>query len=152
VHGEDIGAVVCIGERDRDRHLAAQRGICRLELDHFDNLLVRHELHEAAMVCVGVRGRLAGPGRRVIRERNPERATFAGVERMHVAGHAGRHHPRRDRARIEKRAINDRAGRVQAATDAGRVHARTLARAARRATRRPGGRIVPSNATLSRRS
>src|SRR5438874_13314593 len=26
---------------------AAQRGILRLELDHFDNLLVRHELHEA---------------------------------------------------------------------------------------------------------
>jgi hypothetical protein len=44
VHGEDIGAAVCIGEGDRDRHLAAQRGICRLELDHFDNLLVRHEL------------------------------------------------------------------------------------------------------------
>jgi hypothetical protein len=50
---------------------------------------------------------------------------------MHVAGHAGRHHPRRDRARIEKRAIDDRAGRVHAATDAGRAHARTLARAAK---------------------
>jgi len=113
---------------------------------------VRRELHEAAVVCVGVRGRLAGPGRRVVRERDPERATFAGVERMHVAGHAGRHLPRRDRALIEKRAINDRAGRVHAAIDAGRVHARTLARAARRATRRPGGRIVPSNVMpLSRR-
>jgi len=27
VHGEDVSAAVCIGERDRDRHLAAQRGI-----------------------------------------------------------------------------------------------------------------------------
>jgi len=33
VHGDHFGAAVCIGERDRDRHLAAQRGICRLELD-----------------------------------------------------------------------------------------------------------------------
>jgi hypothetical protein len=63
VHGEDIGAAaVCIGERDRDRHLATQRGICRLELDYFDNLLICHELHEAAVVRVGVRGRLASPG------------------------------------------------------------------------------------------
>jgi hypothetical protein len=41
-----------IGQRDRDRHLATQRGICRLELDHFDDLLVRHKLHKAAMVRV----------------------------------------------------------------------------------------------------
>ena len=39
---------------------------------------------------------------------------------------AGRHLPRRDRARIEERAIDDRAGRVHAAADAGRAHARTL--------------------------
>ena len=101
MHSEDIGAAVCISKRDRDRHLATQRGICRLELDHFDNLLVRHELHEVAVVRVGVRGRLAGPGRRVVRERDPERATFAGVELVHVTGHAGRHPPRRDRARID---------------------------------------------------
>src|SRR5207249_11810644 len=111
---------------------AAQRGVCRLELDHFDNLLVYHELHEAAVVRVGVRGRLADPGRRVVRQRDPERATFAGVERMHVAGHAGRHHPSRDRARSEKRAIEARAGRVYMPTDAGRAHARTLAREGRR--------------------
>jgi hypothetical protein len=65
---------------------------------------------EAAMVRVAVRGRLADARRRVVRERDSERATFAGVERMHEAGHAGRHHPRRHRARIEKRAIDDRAG------------------------------------------
>ena len=135
----DIGATACIGERVRDRHLAAQRGICRLELDHFDNLLVRYELHEAAVERVRVRSRLAGPSGCGVRERDPERATFAGVERMHVAGHAGRHHPRRDRARIEKRAIDERGGRIHAATDAGRVHNPTLAPAARRATRRPGG-------------
>jgi len=78
----------------------------------------------------------AGRGRRIVLERDPERTTFAGVERIHVAGHASGDHPGRDRARIEKRAINNRAGRVHAATDAGRTHARTLARAARRATRR----------------
>jgi len=61
VHGEDIGAAAWIGERDRDRHLAVQRGICRLELHHFDNLLVRHELHEAAVVRVGVCGRSCRP-------------------------------------------------------------------------------------------
>jgi hypothetical protein len=102
--------------------ISAQRGIDRLELDHFHNLLVGHEVYEAAVVRVGVSGRLAGPGRRVVRERDPERATFAGVERMHVAGHAGRHHPHRYRARVEKRAIDDRAGGVHVATDAGRAH------------------------------
>jgi hypothetical protein len=61
VHGEDIGAAVCIGEHVPDRHLAAQRGICRFELDYFDNLLVPHQLHEAAVEGVGVRGRLAAP-------------------------------------------------------------------------------------------
>jgi hypothetical protein len=40
---------------------ALQCGICRLELVHLDNLLVRHELHETAVVRVGVRGRFAGP-------------------------------------------------------------------------------------------
>ena len=54
MHGKDIGAG---GERDRDRHLATRRRICRLELDHFDNLLVRHELHERAVVRVGLRVR-----------------------------------------------------------------------------------------------
>src|SRR5213593_4684780 len=111
-----------LDERDRDRHLAAQRGICGLELDHFDNPFVRHELHEAAAVRVGVRGRLAPLRRCVIGERDSEGATFAGVERMDVAGHAGRHHLLRDRARIEQRAIHARAGRVHAAPDAGRAH------------------------------
>lgn len=60
-----------------DRDPAAQRGVCRLELD--DNLLVRHELDQAAGERVSVRGRLAGPGRRVVRERDPERAAFAAV-------------------------------------------------------------------------
>ena len=83
-----------------------------------------------AVVRVGVRGRLASPGRRVVGERDPERATFPWVERMYLAGHAGRYHPCRDCARIEKRAIDDRAGRVHVATDAVRTHARTLALAA----------------------
>jgi hypothetical protein len=41
--------------------ISPQRGIRRFELDHFDNQLVLHELHEAAVVRVGVRARLAGP-------------------------------------------------------------------------------------------
>jgi hypothetical protein len=39
VEGEHFGAAVGIGERDR--HLAAQRRIFRLELDRCDDLLVR---------------------------------------------------------------------------------------------------------------
>jgi len=58
---------------------------------------------------------------------HPERATFAGVELMHVARHAGPHHRRRDRVCIEKRAIDDRAGCVHVATNVGLVHAGTLA-------------------------
>jgi hypothetical protein len=34
VQGEDFSSAVCIGERGRDGHLAAHRGIRRLELDH----------------------------------------------------------------------------------------------------------------------
>jgi len=74
------------------------------------------------MERVGVRGRLASPGRCVVAERDPERATFAGVERTHVAGNAVRHHPRRDSARIEKRAIDVRAGSVHVTIDARRPH------------------------------
>src|SRR6266536_1197281 len=79
-----------------------------VEVVEFDNLLVRHEPHEAAVERVGVRRGLARPGRLVVGERDPERATFAPVERMDVAGHAGRYHPRRDRARVEQRAIDGR--------------------------------------------
>jgi len=46
---------------------------------------------------------------------------------MHLARHAGRHYPRRHRARIEERAIDHRARRVHVLTDAGRTHVRTLA-------------------------
>jgi hypothetical protein len=66
VQSEEISAAVCIGEHDRDRHLAPHRGIVRLELVHFDNLLVGHELREVTVIRVGVRGRLAGFGRCVV--------------------------------------------------------------------------------------
>jgi hypothetical protein len=59
VDGDEVN--VCIGKRDGDRHLAAQRGVLRLELVHFDDLLVRNEPHEATVVRVGLRRRLAGP-------------------------------------------------------------------------------------------
>ena len=79
MYGKDIGAAVCVRERDGDRHLAPQCRILRLELAHLDDLLVRHELHEAAVVRVGVQGRLTGPGRRVVRERDAEGAAFASL-------------------------------------------------------------------------
>src|SRR5688572_5535835 len=47
---------------------------------------------------------------------------------MHVAGHAGRHHPASDRARIEKRAIDSRARRFDVLADTGHVHAQALTR------------------------
>jgi hypothetical protein len=78
---------------------------------------------------VRVRRCLAGC-RRVIRERDPERPTFAGVECMHVAAHSGRNLPRRDRARNKKRAIEHLAGCVYVASDAGRAHRQKLAGAA----------------------
>ena len=109
-------------------------GSAVFKLDYFDNLLVCHELYQPAVVRVGMCGRLAGCRRRAVRERDSERTTFAGVEHMHVTGHAGRHYPPRNRARIENRAINDRAGRVNVLTDASRAHARTLTCAVRRAT------------------
>ncbi len=65
------------------------------------NLLVGNELREAAMVRVGVRARLTRPSWCVVREGDPERPSFAGVELMHLAGHPGRHLPHRDRTRVE---------------------------------------------------
>ena len=77
MHDEKIGAAICISKRCSHRHLPAEFGICCLELDHFNYLSVRHKLHEVAVVRVGMRGRLAGHGRRIVRERDTERATFA---------------------------------------------------------------------------
>ena len=88
MYGEHIRAAARITERERDHHLAAQRGISRLELHHFDYLLIGYELDEVAVVRVRMRSRLAGPGRRVLGERDSEQTTFASVEHMHVASHA----------------------------------------------------------------
>ncbi len=120
MYGDHVGAAVCISERERHHHFAAHRGIGRLELHHFDHLVIWYELDEVAVVRVGVRGRLAGSGRLVVCERYSEQTTFASVERMHVASHAIRHHPCRDRTRIEKRAIDVWAGGVHMATGTGR--------------------------------
>ncbi len=99
---EDISAAVSIGERGRHGHRPAKSGICGFELEHFDHLFVRHELCEVAVVGVGVGCRLASPTRRVVRERDPEQAAFAGIEFMYAAAHAGWHPPFRDRARIQE--------------------------------------------------
>ena len=69
------------------------------------------------MKCISVRSSLARAGRFVIREGDAEVTTFASVELMHVAGHAGRNHPGRDGVRIQKRAIDTRARRVHVATN-----------------------------------
>ena len=55
--------------------------------------------------------------RRVVGERDPEGAAFAGVEGMHVTAHAVRHFPLRDGARIEEGAINARARGVNVAAN-----------------------------------
>src|SRR5574341_408110 len=118
MYGEHIRAAPRISERERDHHLAAHRGIGRLELHHFDHLLIWYELYEVAVVRVDVRGHLAGPGGLVVCERDSEQTTFASIEHMHVASHANRHHPCRDRSRVEKRAIDVCARRVHVATGA----------------------------------
>ena len=84
------------------------------------------ELDEMAVVRVGVRGRFAGPRRLVVGERDTEQSTFTSVKHMHVAGHTSRHHPRRDRLRIEKRAIDVWARCIHVTTDMGRAGSHKL--------------------------
>src|SRR5438034_8580804 len=99
-HLEKIGTAVGISERDGDGHLATQGRIFRLELVHFDDPLVRHELHEAAAIRVGVSGRLAGPGRHVVlRER-----------RTHARGRSCQWAPSRWLPRVD-REVRDRRSR-----------------------------------------
>ncbi len=86
--------------------LALHLRIGRLELSDFDDLLIRHELDEVPMVLVRMGRRLAGSSSCVLRERDAERTTFAGAKRMHMTGHAVRHHPCRDRLCIDKRTID----------------------------------------------
>src|SRR5216683_487497 len=81
--------------------IAAKRRVSGLELVQFDNLLVWYKLHEASVVRVGVRRRLASPGQRIVRKRDPERAALAGVDRMHMARHTVRYLPLRDRPGVE---------------------------------------------------
>lgn len=72
-----FGAAVYRDESDR---AAAERGVRRFEFAYFDDLLIRHELHETAVERVGVWGRLAHSLRRVIRERDPKHATLAALD------------------------------------------------------------------------
>src|SRR5881396_107448 len=97
---EPMTAQPTISERDGDGHLATQSRIFRLELVHFDDPLVRHELHEAAAIRVGVSGRLAGPGRHVVlRER-----------RAHARGRSCQWAPSRWLPRVD-REVRDRRSR-----------------------------------------
>jgi hypothetical protein len=81
IHGQDIGAASGISKRESDRHRAAQGWICRLELDHFDDLLVGFELHDAVVEGGGARGRFADSGGASevseIRSEPPSRASNA---------------------------------------------------------------------------
>ena len=70
--------------RVRDGHLAAQRGVGRLELDPLDHLLAEHQLDEATAIGVGVCRGLAGAGRLVIGERDAKFRRLHG-RRTHVA-------------------------------------------------------------------
>jgi hypothetical protein len=81
VDGEHICSAARIRKRERDHHLAAHCGIGRLEFHHFDHLRIGYELDELAMVRIGARGRLASPGRLVVRERDSEQPTFASMAR-----------------------------------------------------------------------
>ncbi len=86
VYGQHPRAAVRISQRERDCHLAAHREIGCLELHDFDHLLIRHELDEATMAGVGVRGRLAGCVRRVAGERNAVRTSIRNNLHATVAG------------------------------------------------------------------
>jgi hypothetical protein len=78
-------------------------------------------------ICIRVSVRLAYSGQRVVRKRDPERAA-SPLKCVHVASHAIQHPPLNDRIRIGKRAVDSRAERLHVTADAGRTHARTLAR------------------------
>lgn len=83
---DDVGPSVGIGERDGDGHLAAHVGIGCLDSGYFDNSLIRDQFHEAAVKGVGVRARLAGLRRCVVRQRDAERTSLARVELVNDAG------------------------------------------------------------------
>src|SRR5215208_3106080 len=106
MYTEHVGPAIGVAERDRDRHLTVQRGICRFELVYLDEQLVWHELDEAAVIGVGARSRLAYTGRRVVGERDPERAALAAVEFVHVGGHARRYFPLHDRLRVDEGVVD----------------------------------------------
>jgi hypothetical protein len=109
VRDRDLGAAIGIAERGRDPHLALHGSVCGLELDHLDDLLVGNKLREVSVIRIRIRARLPGSGGRVVCQRDAEPAAFAGIEREHLAGHAVRYPPGRDRARVEKRAVDRRA-------------------------------------------
>jgi hypothetical protein len=123
VHDGDLGAPIHVRERRRHRHLAGQVRVRRLELEHLDDLLVRHQPREVPVVGIGVRRGLAGRVRRVVRQRHAELPAFPGVEFVHVTGHAVRHPPLRDRVRVEEGSVDICAGCVDAPRDPGRSHA-----------------------------
>jgi len=126
MYRKQISATLSIGKHDRDCHRALQRRICCFELVFFDDLFIRHKLHKAPVVGVGVRCCLADLGRFVVGERYPEDATLASFKLMHVAGHAGRHFPLGNLVLINESIVDSRARRTNVAAETGQVIAHTI--------------------------
>src|SRR5208282_276581 len=82
-----------IDKFNRDLHFATKCRIFRFEFIDFHDPFIRHELDEAAVVSVRVRGGFADASRRVIGEGNSEFTSNTGSEGVHVTGHSHWHFP-----------------------------------------------------------
>lgn len=126
--GEVGAAVIGVGEREGDRHLALQLRVGGLELNHLNDLGAWDEPDETAVVGVGVSsaftdaGALPGALRCVVGQRDPELAALARVEHVDVAGHDVGDVPPLDRARVEQRPVDAVAGSPDVPGHARRRH------------------------------
>jgi hypothetical protein len=105
-----------------DRDLAAQARIVGLEFEHLDDLRVRHEPREVAVVGVGLRARLASARASLVGERDAEGATLAWIELVHLTAHALRRPPALERAPVEQCPVHRRGRRVDVPRRFGAAH------------------------------
>jgi general secretion pathway protein I len=150
VDAGDVGAVAEVAQQEANGHLALHRRVVGLELEGLDDLLVGDEGDEAAVIGVGVRGGLAGAAGLVVAEGDAECAAHAGIEGVHVAGHAVGHHPGGDGVRVEEGAVHAGAGRLDVARDPGRSHPGTVPQGAGPATVRQGSGLGARGSGLRR--
>ena len=73
MHSDEVGATICLDQRVGDRHLARHPWVVALEFNRLDHLGIGHELQEPTMERVGLRARLTGGRRRVVRQRDAKR-------------------------------------------------------------------------------